>query len=66
MAENVYSALKDIVGEENLSNNWFELVNNSLDPHPYEYNPKKPLCLTLSSNRTMSRKSARYSSMPTK
>src|SRR4030065_815198 len=32
----IYDKMKDIVGEKNVSDNYFELINNTLDPFPYE------------------------------
>jgi glycolate oxidase len=32
----VYDKMKDIVGEKNVSDNYFELINNTLDAFPYE------------------------------
>ena len=36
MANKVYETIKDIVGEKNISENFFELVNNTIDAFPYE------------------------------
>jgi glycolate oxidase len=36
MANKVYETIKDIVGEKNISENFFELVNNTIDVFPYE------------------------------
>jgi len=36
MADNVYERIKYIVGEKNVSDNFFELVNNTIDAFPYE------------------------------
>jgi FAD/FMN-containing dehydrogenase len=33
----VYERLKHIVGEKNVSDNFFELVNNTLDALPYDF-----------------------------
>jgi len=34
--QNIYEKMKDIVGERNVSDNYFELINNTLDAYPYE------------------------------
>jgi glycolate oxidase len=39
MVERVYKRLKHIVGEKNISDNFFELVNNTLDAQPYDFDP---------------------------
>ena len=41
MANNVYGRIKDIVGEKNVSENFFELINNAIDAFPYELDPEK-------------------------
>ncbi|MBW1737110.1 MAG: FAD-binding oxidoreductase [Deltaproteobacteria bacterium] len=41
MGESIYDRLKNIVGEKNISDNFFELVNNSLDPFPYDFDLDK-------------------------
>jgi glycolate oxidase len=38
MPNKIYAEVSKIVGEENVTVNLFELINNSLDPLPYEYN----------------------------
>jgi glycolate oxidase len=35
MNEEIVNALKNIVGEKNISTNFFEFINNALDPLPY-------------------------------
>ncbi|MCF8143464.1 MAG: FAD-binding oxidoreductase [Deltaproteobacteria bacterium] len=34
--QSIYDKVKDIVGEKNISENYFELINNTLDAFPYE------------------------------
>jgi glycolate oxidase len=41
MGEHIYERLKDIVGEKNVSDSFFELVNNSLDALPYDFDPDR-------------------------
>jgi len=36
----IYDKMKDIVGEKNVSDNYFELINNTLDPFPNELDLK--------------------------
>jgi glycolate oxidase len=36
MHSHIYEKIKDIVGERNVSDNYFELINNTLDAYPYE------------------------------
>ncbi|MBN2034928.1 MAG: FAD-binding oxidoreductase [Deltaproteobacteria bacterium] len=41
MTSNVYEKVKGIVGEKNISENFFELVNNAIDVFPYELDLEK-------------------------
>lgn len=41
MANKVYEKIKDIVGEKNISDNFFELINNTLDAFPYDLDLNK-------------------------
>jgi hypothetical protein len=41
MANRVYDRVRDIVGEKNVSEDFFELVNNTIDAFPYELDPEK-------------------------
>ena len=41
MANKVYEKIKDIVGEKNISDNFFELINNTLDSFPYDLDLNK-------------------------
>lgn len=41
MSENIFNDIKEIVGEENILENFFELVNNSIDPFPYDIDLEK-------------------------
>ena len=39
MGDKTYERLKEIVGEKNVSDNFFELINNTLDALPYDFDP---------------------------
>ena len=41
MKNKVYEKIKDIVGEKNISENFFERINNSIDAFPYEFDLEK-------------------------
>lgn len=41
MPNSVYEKVRDIVGEKNVSENFFELVNNTIDAFPYELDLEK-------------------------
>ena len=42
MTNNAYEKIKEIVGEKNISENFFELVNNAIDAFPYELELERP------------------------
>lgn len=41
MVGKIYEAMKQIVGEKNASDNFFELINNTIDAFPYELDLEK-------------------------
>lgn len=53
MSNNVYKSMRDIVGSSNVSDNFFEFINNTIDAYPYELDldrEKLPLAVVKPAN----------------